>query len=80
VFKNGVAEKRRLQGGEEFYQFSKYNGEYMGRVLTVPRAKALASLARVNKDLAQKELNDLATKANDYAKARIEASVRRTKR
>jgi len=80
VFKNGVAEKRRLQGGEEFYQFSKYNGEYMGRVLTVPRAKALASLARVNKELAQKELNDLATKANDYAKARLEASLRRTKR
>ena len=80
VFKNGVAEKRRLQGGDEFYQFSKYNGEYMGRVLTVPRAKALASLARVNKDLAQKELNELATKANDYAKARLEGSLRRTKR
>jgi hypothetical protein len=80
VFKNGVAEKRRLQGGDEFYQFSKYNGEYMGRVLTAPRAKALASLARVNKDLAQKQLNELATKANDYAKARLEASLRRTKR
>ena len=80
VFKRGVAEKRRLQGGEEFYQFSKYNGEYMGRVLTASRAKSLASLARENKDLAQKELNDLATKANDYAKARLEASLRRTKR
>jgi hypothetical protein len=76
VFRNGVAEKRKLQGGEEFYKFSKYNAEYMGRALTVSQAKTLAGLAKVNKELAQKQLNDLATKANDYAKTRLEAEIR----
>ena len=78
AFENGKLIQRKLDA-TEFYDFSKFNGEYLKRSLTPSRAESLAALAAVDQNAAQKELNRLATDANDYAKNRLEIQLR-TKR
>ena len=73
---NGKPVQRKMDR-EEYYNYSKYNGEYLKRILTPARAESLARLARTNQDAAQKQLEKMADRAKDYAKIRIEAEIRR---
>lgn len=73
---NGKPVQRKMDR-EEYYNYSKYNGEYLKRILTPARAESLARLARTNQDAAQKQLEKMADRAKDYAKTRIEAEIRR---
>jgi hypothetical protein len=78
-FENGKPVQRKMDR-EEYYNYSKYNGEYLKRRLSPQRAEALARLAERNQDLAQKQLEDLTRASKDYAKARIEAEIRLKRR
>lgn len=73
---NGKPVQRKMDR-EEYYNYSKYNGEYLKRILTPARAESLARMARTNQDAAQKQLEKMADRAKDYAKNRIEAEIRR---
>ena len=73
---NGKPVQRKMDR-EEYYNYSKYNGEYLKRLLTPAKAESLARMARTNQDAAQKQLEKMADRAKDYAKTRIEAEVRR---
>jgi len=73
---NGKPVQRKMDR-EEYYNYSKYNGEYLKRLLTPAKAESLARMARTNQDAAQKQLEKMADRAKDYAKIRIEAEVRR---
>jgi hypothetical protein len=73
---NGKPVQRKMDR-EEYYNYSKYNGEYLKRLLTPAKAESLARMARTNQDAAQKQLEKMADRAKDYAKTRIEAEIRR---
>ena len=77
VYRKGRPEQVRVDITEDtYYDYAKYNGQYLRRVLTPARAKSLANRARVDREGAQDELQDLATQAKKYAVDRIEAQVR----
>jgi hypothetical protein len=78
-FKGGKLEQRKMTR-EEYYDYSKYNGEYLKRILTPATAQALANVAQTNQAAAQKRLEDLAQRARDYATARIETQIRSAKK
>lgn len=78
-FEGGKPIQRKMDQAE-FYNYSKYNGEYLRRRLTPQKAEALARLATRNQDAAQKQLEDLTRASKDYAKARIEAEIRLNRR
>lgn len=75
VFENGKLEQRRMTG-DEYYDYAKFNGEYLKRVLTPARAESLATLAKANKEAAQDQLESLAIASKSYALNRIEAQIR----
>jgi len=78
-FKGGKLEQRKMTR-EEYYDYSKYDGEYLKRVLTPATAQSLANIAKTNQDAAQKRLEDLAQRARDYATSRIETQIRSAKK
>lgn len=78
-FKGGKLEQRKMTR-EEYYDYSKYDGEYLKRVLTPVMAQSLANIAKTNQDAAQKRLEDLAQRARDYATSRIETQIRSAKK
>jgi len=78
-FKGGKLEQRKMTR-EEYYDYSKYDGEYLKRVLTPAMAQSLANIAKTNQDAAQKRLEDLAQRARDYATSRIETQIRSAKK
>jgi hypothetical protein len=78
-FKGNKLEQRKMTR-EEYYDYSKYNGEYLKRTLTPATAQALANVAQTNQDAAQKRLEDLAQRARDYATSRIETQIRSAKK
>jgi hypothetical protein len=78
-FKGGKLEQRKMTR-EEYYDYSKYNGEYLKRILTPATAQALANVAQTNQAAAQKRLEDLAQRARDYATSRIETQIRSAKK
>jgi len=78
-FKGNKLEQRKMTR-EEYYDYSKYNGEYLKRILTPATAQALANVAQTNQAAAQKRLEDLAQRARDYATARIETQIRSAKK
>jgi hypothetical protein len=78
-FKGGKLEQRKMTR-EEYYDYSKYDGEYLKRVLTPAVAQSLANVAKTNQDAAQKRLEDLAQRARDYATSRIETQIRSAKK
>ncbi|NCZ53315.1 MAG: hypothetical protein EBY81_05410, partial [Verrucomicrobia bacterium] len=75
VFENGKLEQRQMTG-DEYYDYAKFNGEYLKRVLTPARAESMATLAKANKEAAQDQLESLAIASKSYALARIEAQIR----
>ena len=75
VFEDGKRTQRRMTE-VEFYDYAKYNGEYLKRVLTPERAQALAELAKTNKERAQDRLNELGQRAKEYGLDRIERQIR----
>jgi hypothetical protein len=78
-FKGGKLEQRKMTR-EEYYDYSKYDGEYLKRVLTPAVAQSLATVAKTNQDAAQKRLEDLAQRARDYATSRIQTQIRSAKK
>lgn len=77
VYRKGRPEQVRVDVTEDtYYDYAKYNGQYLKRVLTPARAKSLATRARVDREGAQDELQDLAQQAKKYAVDRIEAQIR----
>jgi DNA-directed RNA polymerase specialized sigma24 family protein len=78
-FKGGKLEQRKMTR-EEYYDYSKYDGEYLKRVLTPAMAQSLATVAKTNQDAAQKRLEDLAQRARDYATSRIQTQIRSAKK
>lgn len=77
VYRKGRPEQVRVDITEDtYYDYAKYNGQYLRRVLTPARARNLANRARVDREGAQDELQDLATQAKKYAVDRIEAQIR----
>jgi hypothetical protein len=77
VYRKGRPEQVRVDITEDtYYDYAKYNGQYLRRVLTPARARSLANRARVDREGAQDELQDLATQAKKYAVDRIEAQIR----
>ena len=74
-FEKGKVVQRKMDR-EEFYNYSKYNGEYLRRRLTPQKAQALARLASRSPEVAQKELEKLAGDAREYGKNRIEQEIR----
>jgi hypothetical protein len=75
TYQNGRLDQRKMDT-QEFYDFAKYNGDYLRRVLTPGRAEAIANVGKTDHNTAQKQLQDMARAANDYAKNRIEAQIR----
>ena len=75
VFENGKLEQRQMTG-EEYYDYAKFNGDYLKRVLTPERAQRLATLAKANKEAAQDQLESMAIASKNYAITRIEAQIR----
>jgi hypothetical protein len=78
-FKGGKLEQRKMTR-EEYYDYSKYNGEYLKRILTPAMAQSLATIAKTNQEAAQKRLEDLAQRSRDYATSRIETQIRSAKK
>jgi hypothetical protein len=78
-FKGGKLEQRKMTR-EEYYDYSKYDGEYLKRVLTPAVAQSLATVAKTNQDAAQKRLEDLSQRARDYATSRIQTQIRSAKK
>ena len=78
-YKGGKLEQRKMTR-EEYYDYSKYDGEYLKRVLTPAVAQSLATVAKTNQAVAQKRLEDLAQRAKDYATSRIETQIRSAKK
>ena len=77
VYRKGRPEQVRVDITEDtYYDYAKYNGQYLRRVLTPARAKTLANRAKTDREGAQEELQDLARKAKKYAVDRIEAQIR----
>jgi len=77
VYRKGRPEQVRVDVTEDtYYDYAKYNGQYLKRVLTPIRARSLANRARVDREGAQDELQDLAQQAKKYAVDRIEAQIR----
>jgi DNA-directed RNA polymerase specialized sigma24 family protein len=77
VYRKGRPEQVRVDVTEDtYYDYAKYNGQYLKRVLTPARARSLANRARVDREGAQDELQDLAQQAKKYAVDRIEAQIR----
>ena len=77
VYRKGRPEQVRVDITEDtYYDYAKYNGQYLRRILTPARARSLANRARVDREGAQDELQDLATQAKKYAVDRIEAQIR----
>ena len=74
-FEKGKVVQRKMDR-EEFYNYSKYNGDYLRRRLTPQKAQALARLASRSPEVAQKELEKLAGDAREYGKNRIEQEIR----
>jgi len=79
VFERGKPVDRKMTR-EEYYDYSKYDGEFLRKILTPAMAQALAREATINQDSAQKKLQDLAQRAKDYAKTRIETQIRSKKK
>jgi hypothetical protein len=79
VFEGGKPVDRKMTR-EEYYDYSKYDGEFLRKILTPAMAQALAREATINQDSAQKKLQDLAQRAKDYAKTRIETQIRSKKK
>jgi len=78
-FKGGKMEQRKMTR-EEYYDYSKYDGEYLKRILTPSMAKALATQAIRDQAGAQKRLENLAQQSKNYAITRIEAQIRSAKK
>ena len=77
VYRKGRPEQVRVDITEDiYYDYAKYNGQYLKRVLTPARAKSLASRAKFDREAAQDELQDLAKQAKQYAVDRVEAQIR----
>lgn len=77
VYRKGRPEQVRVDITEDtYYDYAKYNGQYLRRVLTPARAKILANRAKTDREGAQEELQDLARQAKKYAVDRIEAQIR----
>jgi len=77
IYRKGRPEQVRVDVTEDtYYDYAKYNGQYLKRVLTPARARSLANRARVDREGAQDELQDLAQQAKKYAVDRIEAQIR----
>ena len=79
VFERGKPVDRKMTR-EEYYDYSKYDGEFLRKILTPAMAQALAREATINQDSAQKKLQNLAQRAKDYAKTRIETQIRSKKK
>lgn len=79
AFERGKPVARKMTR-EEYYDYSKYDGEFLRRILTPAMAQALAREATINPDSAQKKLEDLAQRAKDYARIRIETQIRSKKK
>ena len=78
-YSKGKMEQRKMTR-EEYYDYSKYDGQYLKRLLTPAMAQSIARQANTNQDVAQKRLEDLSQKAKDYATSRIEAQIRSSKK
>ena len=77
VYRKGRPEQVRVDITEDiYYDYAKYNGQYLRRVLTPARAKNLANRAKTDREGAQEDLQDLARQAKKYAVDRIEAQIR----
>ena len=77
VYRKGIPEQVRVDITEDtYYDYAKYNGQYLRRLLTPARAKILANRAKTDREGAQEELQDLARQAKKYAVDRIEAQIR----
>lgn len=78
IYRNGRPEQVRVDITEDnYYDYAKYNGQYLKRLLTPARAQSLANRAKVDKEGAQEELQDMAREAKKYAISRVEAQARR---
>jgi hypothetical protein len=75
VYEKGKLDQRRMTA-EEYYDYAKFNGDYLKRILTPSRAQQLANLAKANREMAQDELQKMATASKQYALDRIEAQIR----
>jgi hypothetical protein len=77
VYRKGKPEQVRVDVTENtYYDYAKYNGQYLKRILTPARARTLANRAKTDREGAQEELQDLARQAKKYAVDRIEAQIR----
>jgi hypothetical protein len=77
IYRKGRPEQVRVDITEDiYYDYAKYNGQYLKRVLTPARAKSLATRAKFDRESAQDELQDLAKQAKQYAVDRVEAQIR----
>lgn len=77
IYRKGRPEQVRVDITEDiYYDYAKYNGQYLKRVLTPARAKSLATRAKFDRESAQDELQDLAKQAKNYAVDRVEAQIR----
>ena len=77
IRRNGKPETVRVDATENtYYDYAKYNGQYLKRVLSPARAQAIASRAKFDPEGAQAELEKLAGQARRYAIDRIEAQIR----
>jgi hypothetical protein len=74
VYRKGKREQVRVDVTEEtYYRYAKYNGQFLRRILTPEKAKALAARAQYDKEGAQEELEDMAARARRYGVNRIQA-------
>jgi hypothetical protein len=78
-YKGGKLEQRKMTR-EEYYDYSKYDGEYLRRILTPAVANSIAKRAVRDQAGAQRQLEDLAQRAKDYATTRIEAKIKSAKK